>query len=292
MGLAGYKRGHDMDKKIRMIAADLDGTLLKDDKTVDPYTLEIISKVIKQGIIFVVATGRPYNGVPKELLDIEGMQYAITSNGARVVDISTGKAIIHKLLPREKGIKALEIGAKFDTLQEIYYDGQGYADRDKMQNVEKYHRNPNMWNYFRQTRKQVDSVMDMALNCEKDMDKMQILFPDLNDRELALEEVLKIEDINAVDSIGYNIEVNSKEAHKGAVLKELADMLSIDISEVMAFGDGDNDASMIKEAGFGVAMGNSGKMALEVADYVTETNDNNGVAKAIEKFVLMRGEKQ
>ena len=280
-----------MNKNIKMIAADLDGTLLRDDKTADPVTIEAISKVIEKGIIFVIATGRPFNGVPKELINIKGLKYAITSNGARVVDISTGKCVIEKLLPREKGIRALEIGAQYDTLQEIYYGGQGYADRDKMQNVEKYHKNPNMWNYFRTTRKQVDSVMDMALNCQKDMDKMQILFPDLNDREKAWEEIRKIDNINAVDSIGYNIEVNSKEAHKGAVLKELAEMLSIDISEVMAFGDGDNDASMIKEAGLGVAMGNSGKMALEVADYVTDSNNDNGVAKAIEKFVLMRGEK-
>ena len=280
-----------MNKNIKMIAADLDGTLLRDDKTADPVTIEAISKVIEKGIIFVIATGRPFNGVPKELINIKGLKYAITSNGARVVDISTGKCVIEKLLPREKGIRALEIGAQYDTLQEIYYGGQGYADRDKMQNVEKYHKNPNMWNYFRTTRKQVDSVMDMALNCPKDMDKMQILFPDLKDREKAWEEIRKIDNINAVDSIGYNIEVNSKEAHKGAVLKELAEMLSIDISEVMAFGDGDNDASMIKEAGLGVAMGNSGKMALEVADYVTDSNNDNGVAKAIEKFVLMRGEK-
>ena len=280
-----------MNKNIKMIAADLDGTLLRDDKTADPATIEAISKVIEKGIIFVIATGRPFNGVPKELINIKGLKYAITSNGARVVDISTGKCVIEKLLPREKGIRALEIGAQYDTLQEIYYGGQGYADKDKMQNVEKYHKNPNMWNYFRTTRKQVDSVMDMALNCQKDMDKMQILFPDLNEREKAWEEIRKIDNINAVDSIGYNIEVNSKEAHKGAVLKELAEMLSIDISEVMAFGDGDNDASMIKEAGLGVAMGNSGKMALGVADYVTDSNNDNGVAKAIEKFVLMRGEK-
>ena len=280
-----------MNKNIKMIAADLDGTLLRDDKTADPVTIEAISKVIEKGIIFVIATGRPFNGVPKELINIKGLKYAITSNGARVVDISTGKCVIEKLLPREKGIRALEIGAQYDTLQEIYYGGQGYADRDKMQNVEKYHKNPNMWNYFRTTRKQVDSVMDMALNCQKDMDKMQILFPDLNEREKAWEEIRKIDNINSVDSIGYNIEVNSKEAHKGAVLKELAEMLSIDISEVMAFGDGDNDASMIKEAGLGVAMGNSGKMALGVADYVTDSNNDNGVAKALEKFVLMRGEK-
>ena len=280
-----------MCKNIKMIAADLDGTLLRDDKKLDSRTIEVISKVIDNGVIFVIATGRPFNGIPEELLNIKGIRYAITSNGARVVDIATKKTIIRKPLPREKGIKALEIGAKYDTLMEIYYDGQGYADKDKMRNVENYHKNPNMWNYFRATRKQVDSVMDMALNCENDMDKMQILFPNLEDRQKAWVEVRKIKDINAVDSIGYNIEINSKEAHKGAVLKELADMLSIDISEVMAFGDGDNDASMIKEAGFGVAMGNSGEMALNAADYVTESNNDNGVANAIEKFVFMRGEK-
>ena len=280
-----------MENKIKLIAADLDGTLLRDDKTVDPYTLKVIREVVDTGVIFVVATGRPFNGVPKELLSIKGVRYAMTSNGARVVDTETGESVILKLLPKEKGIKALEIGAKYDTLQEIYYDGQGYADQEKLEHVQKYHRNPNMWNYFLTTRKQVESVMKMAHETDKDMDKMQMLFPYDDERAKAWEEIRKVEGINAVDSIGYNIEVTSKEAHKGAALLELAEMLNIKREEVMAFGDGDNDASMLKSAGVGIAMGNSGKMALEAADYVTESNNDNGVANAINKFVLMRVEK-
>lgn len=280
-----------MENKIKLIAADLDGTLLKDDKTIDPYTLEIISEVVDKNVIFVIATGRPFNGVPSELLDIKGIRYAMTSNGARVVDTRTGESVLKKLLPKEKGLKALEIGAKYDTLQEIYYSGQGYADRDKLENVEKYHKNPNMWEYFLRTRKQVDSVMDMAKETDQDMDKMQMLFPYDEERALAWKEIDKLEGINAVDSIGYNIEVTSIEAHKGASLLELGNMLGIKREEIMAFGDGDNDASMLEAAGFGIAMGNAGKRALAVADYVTDSNNNNGVANAINKFVLMRGEK-
>ena len=280
-----------MENRIKMIAADLDGTLLKDDKTLDPYTLKIISEVVEKNVIFVIATGRPFNGVPSELLNIKGVRYAMTSNGARVVDTVTGDSVIKKLLPKEKGLKALEIGAKYDTLQEIYYSGQGYADREKLANVKKYHKNPNMWEYFLRTRKQVDSVMDMARETNQDMDKMQMLFPYDDERALAWKEIDKLEGINAVDSIGYNIEVTSIEAHKGAVLIELADMLGIKREEIMAFGDGDNDASMIEAAGFGVAMENAGDRALAVADYVTDSNNNNGVANAINKFVLMRGEK-
>ena len=93
-----------MDKKIKMIAADLDGTLLRDDKTIDLYTLDVISKAVESGVIFVIATGRPYNGVPQELLDIKGIRYAMTSNGARVVDTKTGESVIKKLLPRESWV--------------------------------------------------------------------------------------------------------------------------------------------------------------------------------------------
>ena len=280
-----------MDKKIKMIAADLDGTLLRDDKTIDPYTLDVISKAVESGVIFVIATGRPYNGVPQELLDIKGIRYAMTSNGARVVDTKTGESVIQKLLPREKGIKALEIGAKYDTLQEIYYSGQGYAEKKKLDNVQKYHKNPNMWEYFLRTRKQVEDVMEMAHEMNEDMDKMQMLFPYDDERAEAWKEIEKLDGINAVDSIGYNIEVTSIDAHKGAALIELAHMLGIRDEEVMAFGDGDNDASMIKAAGFGVAMGNAGERARTVADYITDSNNDNGVAHAINKFVLAEGEK-
>ena len=91
-------------------------------------------------------------------------------------------------------------------------------------------------------------------------------------------------------SLGYNIEINARGVNKGTALVELGRLLGIRREEIMACGDGDNDTVMLREAGFGVAMGNAEEETKDAADYITLTNEEEGVADAIEKFVLRGGE--
>ena len=141
-----------MEQKIKMIGLDLDGTLLNEKKELLPYTKEVLRRALDKGVVVLTATGRPWMGIPEELRKFPGIRYALTSNGARILDIREGTVLIEQLLSRESAKKALEICGKYDTLQEVYYDGQGYASADKMAHVEKYHHNPNMWEYLRTTR--------------------------------------------------------------------------------------------------------------------------------------------
>ena len=94
-----------MKIKTRMIGMDLDGTLLKTNKELTPYTKDVLQRAIRQGIIVMLATGRPISGVPKELLEFPGIRYAVTANGARVVDTDSGKAIVEELLPHNTASK-------------------------------------------------------------------------------------------------------------------------------------------------------------------------------------------
>ena len=143
-----------MKNRIKMIGLDLDGTLLTDRKMITPRTRKVLEQAIKEGVVVLVATGRPWMGVPEELREFPGMRYALTSNGARVLDVQNQCIVEEHLLPAESAKKALEICGKYDTLQEIYFDGQGYAPADKMAQVERYHKNPNMWEYMRRTSSQ------------------------------------------------------------------------------------------------------------------------------------------
>ena len=95
---------------------------------------------------------------------------------------------------------------------------------------------------------------------------------------------------NGVGSLKYNIEVNAAGVNKGSGLVELGKRLGIEREEIMAFGDGDNDEPMLREAGFGVAMANAEEKVKATADYITGSNEEDGVAKAIERFVLEGGE--
>lgn len=200
-----------------------------------------------------------------------------------------GTVLIEQLLSRESAKKALEICGKYDTLQEVYYDGQGYASADKMAHVEKYHHNPNMWEYLRTTRIPVQDIFRLVDEEERELDKVQALFADMNERRLAWDELSRVDGLELVGSLGYNIEVNAAGVNKGTGLVELGKLLGIKREEIMACGDGDNDTVMLREVGFGVAMANAEDQVKAAADYITDSNDNEGAAKAIEKFVLGGG---
>lgn len=279
-----------MEQKIKMIGLDLDGTLLNERKEILPYTRHVLGKAVERGIIVLVATGRPFAGIPEELRSCSGIRYALTANGARVIDAKEKKVLIEKLLPIKRAKKALEIFRKYDTLQEVYFDGQGYAEEDKLKNISHYHHDPNMWEYVLGSRKAVTDIMELTGETDRDVDKVQAIFADREEQEAAWQELEKQDGMVLVSSLGYNIEVNASGVNKGVALLELGNMLGIQPEEIMACGDRDNDIAMLKAAGLGVAMGNAEDEVKAAADYITLSNEEEGAAKAIERFVLRGGE--
>ena len=277
--------------EIKMIGLDLDGTLLTDRKELTERTRRTLHAAVDRGMIVLVATGRPLTGLPEEIRNFPGMRYALTSNGAKVMDVWEGSVVDEHLLDPGLAEKALEICAKYDTLQEVYYDGVSYAPSDKRELIPKYHKNPNMWEYMRKTRIWVDDVQDMVKKSSRGLDKIQILFAEMEDRMKAWRELAEVKGLELVGSLGYNIEINAAGVNKGTGLVSLGRLLGIRREEIMAFGDGDNDILMLKEVGFGVAMANAEDGVKKAADYITLSNEEDGVADAIEKFALGGGER-
>ena len=275
-----------MEHKIKMIGLDLDGTLLTDKKELTARTKAVISSALRRGIVVLVATGRPWMGIPEELRNFPGMRYALTSNGARIIDAQEERVIEEHLLSPELALQALEICGKYDTLQEVYFDGQGYAPADKMAVVERYHRNPRLCEYMRKTRIPVDNIFKLVKEENRGLDKVQALFADMEERTQAWRELREVSGLELVGSLKYNIEINAAGVNKGTGLVNLGKVLGIKREEIMAFGDGDNDIVMLKEAGIGVAMANAEDKVKETADYITLSNEEDGVAEAIEKLVL------
>ena len=276
-----------MEHKIKMIGLDLDGTVLTEKKELTVRTREATSRALAQGVVVLVATGRPWMGVPEELRHFPGMHYALTSNGARIIDTQTDQVIEEHLLGPDLAQKVLEICGKYDTLQEVYFDGQGYAPADKMNCVEKYHKNPSMCEYMRKTRIPVDDISELVKKENRGLDKVQALFADMNERRAAWKELEAEDGLELVGSLRYNIEINAAGVNKGKGLVNLGRMLGIRREEIMACGDGDNDIVMLREAGFGVAMANGEEKVKEAADYITLSNEEDGVADVIEKYVLL-----
>lgn len=276
-----------MKRNIKMIGFDLDGTLLNSNKEISDYTRDVMSEAVKQGVIILPATGRPLTGIPKPVMALPGIRYAVTANGARVVDVQEDKVLHEALLPYEKGKELLEIFAKYDTYREVYYEGFGYATADMVEHIEEYMPIKPMIEYMRTTRRRVPDVEAMFHEKKMAVDKLQALFRDTATRDLAMKEVKeKVHGAAITSALGNNIEANGEDAQKGIALLKLGEILGIKKDEIMAFGDGSNDMDMIRRVGFGVAMENGIDAIKEAADYITVTNDEHGVAKAIEKFVL------
>lgn len=273
-------------KKIKMIGFDLDGTLLTTDKVLTERTKRALSKAAEQGIVVLPATGRPLSGLPRELLAMPVIRYAVTTNGAKVLETETGKILYQKLIPVEKARQILDIFEEYDTLRDICYDGVGYTDEDNLAHVYDYVTTPAMGDYIYAIRQSVPDIRKRLEEEHRDLDKVQALFKNQEDK---LEAWKRIEEIGAVEATGAlenNIEVNAEGVNKGAALLCLGKLLGIEKDEIMAFGDGANDKKMLELVGVGVAMDNAVPEVRESADYITASNDEDGVAEFIEKYVL------
>lgn len=270
-----------------MICFDLDGTLLTSDKSLSERTKEALLHAVEMGIHIVPATGRPASGLPEQLMKIPGIRYVITSNGARVLDCKEDALLFSDNLPVEKARKVLDIFEEYDTLREIYYDGIGYADQDRLENVHIYMKDPAVASYICKSRRPVKSTREKFEEENRGLDKIQAVFASMEERQDAWDRIRQsVDNVTMASALLCNIEVNDGCVNKGAALLKLAQILGIKREEVMAFGDGDNDTRMLEAAGIGVAMGNAVEEVKLVADIIAPSNDQDGVAKIIEQYIL------
>ena len=267
-----------MQQKIKMIGMDLDGTLLNERKELTAYSRKVLEQAISQGVTVLVATGRPISGVPEELRTFPGMRYALTANGGRI--------LFESLVSTKSAEKILDVFEQYDTLREVYFEGISYVQQEAMDEIERYVANPSMQKYIWATKKTVPDVKAKVKEMNRGLDKVHAMFANREERRAAWEELAKIPDITISSALDNNIEINGKDVNKGKGLLKLGEMLGIRREEIMACGDGLNDLQMLREVGFAVAMENGAKEVKLAADYITVSNEEDGVAKAIEKFVL------
>lgn len=275
-----------MIKNVRLIGFDLDGTLLTSDKRITEFTKRMLKMAIEQGVEVLPATGRPLGGIPQEILDFPGIRYAVTANGARIMDIKENKPVYENLLSVETASRVLDVFEQYDALREMNYGGIGYAEERVLERIGDFFSEAPMADYMLSTRVPIKNVREKLLAENRSVDKLQAVFADVEAKNRALRNLHEIKDIEVTGALTNNIEVNAKGVNKGKSLLHLGSMLGIAREEIMAFGDGANDLDMMIEAGCGVAMENATDEIKAAADFVTVSNDNDGVAKVIEKYVL------
>ena len=232
----------------------------------------------------VPATGRTAAGLPADLLALPGVHYAITSNGARMMDLASGRAVRELYLPRETALAAFDVLARYDCMADLFQDGKGYTTAANRAAAYRFVPD-NLRDYVLNTRTVLPDLRAFIASQERGIEKLTIFFLDEAERRRAWAEVAAL-GVDVVSSLPLNMEINAAGVNKGAGLLALAEQLGLPASALMACGDGGNDTAMVAAAGLGVAMANAFPEVKAAASYVTASNNEDGVALAVEKFVL------
>lgn len=274
-----------MPEPIRIIAFDLDGTLLDSNKNLSPVNLAALERAAAAGIELVPTTGRFFSAMPAPIRELPFLRYAITINGAAVSDLRAGKTIYQAEMPWRL---ALDIMRELDPLPVVYdcYMGnRAYMTAALKERIDDMVSSPHYRRMLRDLRISVPDLKEYLMEQKKDVQKIQFFSPDEALRKRLLKELpLRYENIYASTSVPDNVEINQIHANKGEALMVLADYLGVPRDATMAFGDGLNDLSMIKDAGIGVAMANACGEAKELAGWIAPSCDEDGVACGINKF--------
>lgn len=271
---------------IKMIALDLDGTTFNSAAQLSNRNKEVIEEAIRRGVEVIISTGRAFTSLPDSIKDIEGIKYAITSNGAHIIDLSTGESIYSEYLSEKAVRQVSDLTEKLDIQLEIFFEGQAYIDEEYYNYIKEQGCAYRNTAYVLWSRKPVHDIKAFMIDNISRIDNINICFYSLEALELARPKVEAINEASITSSFKNNLEVGGPDTTKKNALIKIMDILGISRDELMACGDAPNDIQMIEYAKLGVAMGNAWGGTKEYADYVTGTNDEDGVAIAIEKFVL------
>lgn len=273
-------------KSIGLIALDLDGTLLDSHKCLSERNRQALLRCAQMGIQIVPATGRAVDGIVSSVRELPGVNYAITTNGAAVADVANGRSLKRCTLSNDKALEIIDIIKTYNVMYDPYVEGRGISQPEFIEHMEEYGLSPVMQSMVLATRDVVPDIYRHVAECRKDVEKINIYVSNLEDREPLREKLSGVEGIVISSSLYNNLEINAEGATKGNALMWLAEYLGINCSKTMAFGDGENDITMLKAAGIGVAMENGLEEAKSAADEITLTNDKDGVAIAIERIIF------
>lgn len=264
----------------KLLATDLDGTLLKNDKTVSINTLNTIHEMINEGHHFVVATGRPFFRITKILkqLDIVSDKiYCICNNGGLIISTDGTKTLFEEQMPHEHVVELIDLARKHNLNLLLYK--KDYIVTDHLdENVTVLRGEPLL--------KIIDGGKE---ELKKYQDVYKIVYNGTYEQLLAAKNSFPkeiLDKYNFVFSGNDFLDVNNKTINKGTAVNHLAEILNIDKTLVYAVGDEENDLEMIKAVKNGCCVSNALPSLKEVAKYITLSNEEDGVSELIKKIIL------
>lgn len=270
---------------IRMICMDLDGTALqKDKKSFSPRLNAALEKAHARGIAIVPVTGRQFGLLPPAVQGHPKWEdLVVLCNGAQVRKLATGE-LLHRLdIPRHALEQILELSRDFDLPVEFSVDSKLHLTQ---RSLELQRPDPTLSFHVNTILPMCGQIVDsLEPVCAMTVEKINLLcIPDAHRDEI--NRRLNAMEISAVYASRNSMEITNRQANKGNALHQLCRLLDIPMECVMALGDSGNDETMLRQAGLGIAMGNAPDFIKLAADAVTETNEHDGAAIAIEQYAL------
>ena len=275
---------------MKLIALDLDGTLLTTDKELTAENRAALARAAEAGIEIVPATGRFFAAIPENVRSLPFIHYAITVNGAQVWDVRAARPLLRAEIPWRRAVEVMAFLDSLPVIYDCYMDDWGWMSRNHYDRAADYAPHRHSLEMLKKFRTPVPELKAHLAQVGHDVQKIQMFFLDQDLRTRAMADMaVRFPDLAVTSSLPRNVELNSLTAQKGLALQGLAAHLGIPLGETIAFGDDLNDASMLRAAGIGVAMANASPEARAAADAHTASCDENGVAQALERLVFGRG---
>ena len=283
---------------LRLIALDLDGTLLDSQKRLSAVNRDALARAAAKGVLVVPTTGRFFGMMPPAVRDLPFVRYAITINGAQVYDRATGTAIVREEIPLTAALAIMELLDGYDVVYDCYRSNWGWMTQSLQARAADYATNEHYLRMVREFRKPVPELKAhlRATASEGDVQKIMLFARNAESggaeepahvlADIRREVAARFPGIRVTSSTTNNLELNIASAHKGNALRRFAERLGLTLGNCMAFGDGMNDLTMVEAAGLGIAMANAEDEVKRVAKDVTLSNDEDGVAKGLDKCIF------
>lgn len=286
----------------KLVAIDLDGTMLNSYGMVTESTKQVIKNTINKGIEVIIASGRPIDSIKTIAKEIGSENYFIAGNGALIYDIKKDEIIYEKFMNKQKVLEIIKICEENSISYNIYIEKTIIAKGLKYNVLYYYKENLKKEENKKTNITIVEDVYEYIKNLENEKflkitvcDETKSVFNSI------IRKLRTVEDIDVLDVLHmsrkmikqgtedvpieyYYTEISLKDVDKWNAIEYLANKMNISKDEIIAIGDNINDKEMIENAKVGIAMGQSTPVITEIADFVTSNNNEDGVAKALEKY--------
>lgn len=279
-----------MHTPIQLIALDLDGTLFNRAGQITELTKSAIKEAVKKGVSVVISTGRPYVGLPFEEANELGIRYAITANGAAVYDLAENVCLREDGIPSKRAAELASVILEKHIHMDAFIHGEAYTQYSSLEIIPNTCLPESVKSYILTTRKMVSDLSAYISENNETIQKATLNFELESDgtflhREETKKLLLSQPDLRVVSGGYSNLEFTRADISKSKGLLFLSNLLSIPIEQIMACGDSENDKDILETAGLAVAMENATDEIKSIANYVTASCNNDGVGRAIQKFL-------